>query len=357
MPLAWVLGQPFDALVDHKDGPRERSCVLSAIAFLITLTFAILLAPHAANAEQAGKVPRIGVLSSGSSPASPRSAFRHFVQGLRDLGYVEGQGIVIEWRWAEGKLERLPDLAAELVRVKVDVIVVNMCGAPLNAARRATSTIPIIVAACNDDMVATGIVASLARPGGNVTGISKLTPELAAKRLELLKAALPRISRVAILWDPGYSDYSADWRELRRAASVLGVTLQPVQIRGADELDGAFSTMSNEQADAVITFSDVVTFQHSRRVADLAAKSRLPMMSPFREFVEAGGLMSYGPNIPDTFRYAATFVDKILKGAKPADLPVEQASKFELVINLKTAKPLGLTIPQSVLIRADQVIE
>jgi len=333
---------------------------LRTLGLIVTLALGILWVPLASDAQQPGKVPRIGVLSSGlrpGSPGSPPSAFLAFLQGLRELGYVEGKGIAIEWRYAEGKVERLPDLAAELVRLKVDVIVVNVCGAPLNAARQATSTIPIIVAACNDDMVATGIVASLARPGGNVTGISKLTPELAAKRLELLKASVPRISRVAILWDPGYADFAADWRELRRAASVLGVTLQPVQIRGPEDLDGAFSTMTNEQADAVITFSDVVTYQHRMRVADLAAKNRLPMMSPYREFVEAGGLMAYGPNIPDTFRRAATFVDKILKGTKPADLPVEQPTKFELVINLKTAKALGLTIPQSVLIRADEVIQ
>ncbi len=295
--------------------------------------------------------------SSGARPGTRRKCRIGRLAGLRDLGYEEGRNIAIEFRSAEEKWERLPDLAAELVGLKVDVLVVGVCEAALNAARQATSTIPIVVAACNDDMVETGIITSLAHPGGNVTGLSKMTPELTAKRLELLKEMVPEASRVAVLWDPGYSAYTADWRELRLRAHAEGVTLQPVEARDPADLDRAFAAMIRERADAVITFSDTMTYVFSSRVAKLAAQSRLPLMSPFREIAEAGGLMSYGPNIPDMFRRAAGYVDKILKGVNPADLPVEQPTKFELLINLKAAKALGLTIPESFLLRADEVIE
>jgi len=286
---------------------------------------------------------------------------------LRELGYIEGQNIAIEYRYSysEGRAEGLPDLATKLVRLKVDVIVVDACGAPLNATSQATSTIPIVVAACNDDLVATGLISSLARPGGNITGLSELTPELGAKRLELLKEAVPKVRRVAVLWNPAYSErfsaafrfWSSDWKEIRAAAQVLGVTLQSVEVRGPDEFDTAFSAMTRERAEALITFSDPSIVLHRRRIADLAAKSRLPAVYASREVVDAGGLMSYGPSTSDLFRRAAVYVDKILKGAKPADLPIEQPTKFALVINLKTAKALGLTIPQSLLRRTDEVIQ
>jgi putative ABC transport system substrate-binding protein len=307
----------------------------------ITLGLGILLAPFAADAQQPGKVPRIGYLALAPD-AQLLEAFR---QGLHELGYVEGQSIAIEGRYSEGRAERLPELAAHLVRLKVDVIVVDACGAPLTAAGQATSTIPIVVAACNDDLVATGLISSLARPGGNITGLSELTPELGAKRLELLKEAAPKVRRVAVLWNPAYSErfspafrfWSSDWVEMRAAAQVLGTTLQSVEIRGPGDFDAAFSTMTRERAEALVTFSDPLIVIHRGRIADLAAKSRLPAVYASREVVEAGGLMSYGPNTSDLFQRAGVYVGKILKGAKPADLPMEQRSKFELVIYLKTA--------------------
>ena len=368
MLLNRVPGQPPDALVGYPDGRRGRSWVcrteetriLRTVGLIVTFTLGLLVVPLAAEAQQPAKVPRIGFL--GTLPTNPY--YEALRQGLQEFGYVEGQNIAIERRYSEGKAERLPDLAAELVRLKVDVILVDACGAPLNAASKATSAIPIVVAACNDDLVATGLISSLARPGGNITGLSELTPELGAKRLQLLKEAVPKVRRVAVLWNPTYSErfsasfrfWSSDWVEVRAAAQVLGVTLQPVEIRGPDDFDTAFSAMTKERAEALIAFSDPVIVLHRRRIADLAAKSRLPSMYASIEVVDAGGLMFYGPSNSDMFRRAAVYVGKILKGAKPADLPMEQPTKFELVINLKTAKALGLTIPQSLLRRVDEVI-
>jgi putative ABC transport system substrate-binding protein len=330
------------------------------LTLVLALALGIVASPLAADAQQAGKVHRIGFL--GTVPTNPH--YEALRQSLHDLGYVEGRNIAIERRYSEGRAERLLDLAAELVRLKVDVIVVDTCGAPLNAASQATSTIPIVLAACNDDLVATGIISSLARPGGNITGLSELTPELGAKRLELLKEAVPKVRRVAVLWNPAYSErfgpsfrfWTSDWVEARAAAQALGMTLQSVEIRGPDDFETAFSAMTRERADALIAFSDPLFVLHGRRIADLAAKNHLPAVYAYREVVDAGGLFSYGPSISELFRRAAVYVGKILKGAKPADLPMEQPTKFELVINLKTAKALGLTIPQSLLIRADQVI-
>jgi len=282
---------------------------------------------------------------------------QEFLDGLHDHGYVEGRNVVIEVRSAGGRPERFAELATELVRLPVDVLLVGVCGAPLDAARSATQTIPIVVATCNDDLVKTGIVNSLARPGGNVTGLSKLTPELAAKRLELLKETAPALSHVAVLWNPGYSDSKADWRETRAAARRLGVTLHPVEFRRPEDLEAAFATIKSEHVDALITFSDTLTYVNAKRVAELAAASRLPALYAFREVPDAGGLMSYGPNIRAMWRRAAAYVVKILQGAKAGDLPIEQPTKFEFVINLKTAKALGLTIPQSLLLRADDVIQ
>jgi putative ABC transport system substrate-binding protein len=287
-----------------------------------------------------------------------------FQAGLRDLGYVEGRNIAIERRYSEGRAEPLLDLAVELVRLKVDLIVVDACGAPLNAASQATGTIPIVVASCNNDLVASGLITSLSRPGGNITGLSELTPELGAKRLELLKEAVPKARRVAVLWNPTYSEpfsqnfrfWSADWAEMRAAAQKLGLTLQPVEIRGPDDFDAAFSTMTRERVEALVTLSDPVMVLHRRRITTLAATHHLAAMYASREIVDAGGLVSYGPSSTDLFRRAAGYVGKILGGAKPGDLPVEQPTKFEFVINLRTAKALGLTIPQSLLARADEVI-
>ena len=325
-----------------------------AAALLSTGTIA-----GSANAQEGGNIPSIGLIWA-STPTSTWREARHsqgFLNGLHDLGYEEGRNIIIELRSAEGHWERLPGIAAELVSLKVDVLVPSVCGAPLNAARQATSTIPIVVAACNDDMVETGIIASLPRPGGNVTGLSKMTPELAAKRLELLTEILPGVSRVAVLWDPGYSDVSADWRELRATARTKGVMLQPVEARDPADLDRAFATMARERAEALITFSDTMTYNHANQIAELAVKYKLPLRSPFQETADVGALMSYGPSIPDLYRRAAGYVDKILKGAKPADLPVQQPTKFELVVNFKTATGFGLTIPPTLLARADEVIE
>jgi putative ABC transport system substrate-binding protein len=274
------------------------------------------------------------------------------IDGLRERGYVVGKDLIIDA--PKGLLQAR---AAELARNKPDLIFVYVCDAAFHAAREATQTIPIVVGACNDDLVAAGIVKSLAHPGTNVTGLSKLTPELAAKRLELLKVVAPRVSRVAILWNPAYADFAADWRQLRGAAERLGVTLQSVEVTAADELETGFAQMVQKSAEAVITFSDVLTYNRTRQVAALAAMHRLPMMSPFREMAEAGGLIAYGPDIISLYRRAGWYIDRILKGARADDLPIEQPTKFDLIINMKTAKALGLTVPHSLLLRADQVIE
>jgi putative tryptophan/tyrosine transport system substrate-binding protein len=314
-------------------------------------------APLAAEAQQAAKVARIGYLSPNLA-ASPhlRNAF---LQGLRDLGYVVGRTVVIEYRYAEGKRERLPTLAAELVALKVDVIVVDGSTQAALTAMQATKTIPIVFTSVGDP-VESGLVTSLARPGGNVTGLSSLGPELVGKRLELLKQAVPGVDRVAVLWLPGALGERTDKDMLTGAdvaARALGVRLQFVEARGADEFARAFSDMSSARAGALTVLPSNRFLREHRRLVDLAAENRLPAVYTSREFVDAGGLMSYGANSADLHRRAATYVDKILKGAKPADLPVEQATKFELVINLKTAKALGITLPQSVLGRADEVIQ
>jgi putative ABC transport system substrate-binding protein len=327
--------------------------------FVGILAGGLLAAPLAAEAQQAGKVYRIGYLSLGSleSPET-RASLDAFRQGLRERGYVEGQNIVIEYRSADGKIERLPGLASELARLKVDLIVAGATPGA-RAARQATTTIPIIAPNMGDP-VRDGLVASLARPGANLTGSTFLGPELVPKRLGLLKEALPAVSRVAVLWHPGaFGERTMKdmVKETEAAARTLGVQLQFVEARGPDEFDRAFSAMARERADAFIVFPSVMLFSERRRIVALAAQSRLPAMYQSREFVELGGLIGYGASIPDGTRRAATYVDKILKGAKPADLPVEQPTKFELVINLKTAKALGLTIPPSLLQRADEVIQ
>jgi putative tryptophan/tyrosine transport system substrate-binding protein len=324
--------------------------------FMAMLTGGLLTAPFAAEAQQAAKIARIGYLA-GNLAAGPHlpEAFR---QGLRDLGYVEGRNVVIEILDAEGKLERLPALAAELVALKVDVIVAGSTPHAL-AAKQATRTLPMVFAAA-DDPVGSGLVTSLARPGGNVTGSSMLAPELVGKRLELLTQAVPGVTRVAVLWQPGGLGEGTEKDQLKAAevaARALGVQLQFVEARGPADIDRAFSDMTGARAGALTVLTGTMFFVERRRLVDLAAKNRLPAVYPWRDGVDAGGLMSYGPNLADLFRRAATYVDKILKGAKPADLPVEQPTKFELLINLKAAKALGLTIPQSLLRRADEVIQ
>ena len=325
-------------------------------AFLGTLAGSLLAAPLAAEGQETAKVARIGFLFLNLAPNPHlKEAFR---QGLRDLGYVEGHNVVIEYRDAEGKLERLPALAAELIALQVDVILAGGTPQAL-AAKHASRTLPIVFAAAADP-VTDGLVTSLARPGGNVTGLSVLAPELVGKCLEQLKQAVPEVSRVAVLWQPGGAGERTE-KDMLKAAEVaaraLGVRLQFVEARGPADFDRAFSDMTRARAGALTVLSTPMFVSERRRLVDLAAKNRLPAVYPWREFVDAGGLMSYGPNLADMFRRAATYVDKILKGAKPADLPVEQPTKFELVINLKTAKALGLTIPASVLARADEVIQ
>ena len=316
----------------------------------------LLAAPLAADAQQAAKVARIGYLSPNLA-VSPNlcEAFR---QGLRDLGYVEGRNLVIEYRDAEGKGERLPALAAELIALKVDVIMAEGGTLGPRVAMQATTTIPIVFVA--GDPVGSGLVTSLARPGGNLTGLSGLGPELIGKRLELLKQTLPGVDRVAVLRQPvALGERTA--KDMLKAADVaaraLGVQPQFIEARTPDEFARAFSDMTSARAGALTLLPANMFLREHRRLVDMVAKNRLPAVYTSREFVDAGGLMSYGANQPDLFRRAATYVDKILKGAKPGDLPVEQPTKFELVINLKTAKALGLTIPQSVLAYADDLIQ
>ncbi len=325
-------------------------------ALAAALALGLLTAPLAAEAQQAAMVARIGFLTLNLAPNPHlREAFR---QGLRDLGYVEGRNVEIEYRDAEGKDERLPALAAELVALKVDVILAGGTPQAL-AAKQATRTLPIVFTAAPDP-VTDGLVTSLARPGGNVTGLSSIAPELVGKRLELLKQAVPGVSRVAVLWQPGGSGERTE-KDMLKGAEVagraLGVRLQFVEARGPADFDRAFSDMTRARAGALTVLASNMILGERRRLAELAAKNRLAAVYPLREFVDAGGLMAYGPDLADVFRRAATYVDKILKGAKPADLPVEQPTKFELVINLKTAKALGLTVPPTLLNRADEVIE
>ena len=329
---------------------------LGRLVVLIALVPSSLAAPLAADAQLPAKVPRIGWLSVASRTPEVSHLIEAFLQGLRDLGYVEGQNIAIDWRFAEGRPERLPGFAAELVALKVDVIVTpNPAGT--QAAKQATRTVPIVF--INEgDPVASGLIASLARPGGNVTGLSATAGlEIVGKRLELLREIFPKVSRVAVLRNPTNPDAALGSREVEQAARTLGVQLQTLDVRGPNELDSAFAAMTRDRAGALLVSGDTMFTLHRARIASLAVQSRLPTVAGIREMAEAGLLMTYGPRLSDHFRRAAAYVDKILKGAKPGDLPGEQPTTFELVINFKTAKALGLTIPQSVLLRADQVIE
>ena len=316
---------------------------------LCAIIFALCLPAEA----QQPKVPRIGFLF-GASPSANAGRIEAFRQGLRELGYIEGKNVITEVRYAEGKLDRLPALAAELVRLNVDLIV-TVGPAVTRPVKEATNTIPIVMV-FDSDPVGSGFVASLARPGGNITGLSSLSPELTGKRLELLKETVPKLLRVAVLGNPGNTATALNFKEAEVAARAYGLQVQSLEVRGPNDLDSAFSTMIKGRADALLPLGDSVVVFHRERIVNFAAKNRLPSMHGDKAWVEAGGLMSYGPDILDNFRRAATYVDKILKGTKPADLPVEQPTKFEFVINLKTAKQIGLTIPPNVLTRADRVI-
>ena len=325
-------------------------------AFVSSLTFAFLLlaAPLAVEGQQAGKVYRVGILPPG--PISERAHFwEAFRQRLRDLGYVEGQNLTLVFPPGEVRPERLPHLAAELVSLKVDVIVAATSVA-IQAAKEATKTIPIVMPVSSEP-VEHGFVASLARPGGNITGLTLVSSELSGKRLQLLKTVVPRVSRIAVLSNPTSSGAPLQMRAAEVAARTLGVQLQFLEVRGPDDVETAFEAATKGRAGALIALDDPLVFTHRVRIVKLAAKSRLPAIYGFSGFVQAGGLMSYAANVTDMYRRAATYVDKILKGAKPGDLPVEQPTEFELVINMKTAKALGLTIPQTVLLQATQVIE
>jgi putative ABC transport system substrate-binding protein len=316
------------------------------------LLFALSQAVHA---QQPKKVPRIGYLTVASRTGSAHLT-QALLQGLHELGYVEGQNIVIEYRWADGNFERLPELAADLVRLKVDVIVTAVTQASL-AAKNATGTIPIVMVAVANP-VDSGLIASLARPGANISGTSVMNDEVVGKQLELLKEILPKISRVAAMWNPANPVFQKlQLRAVEATARTLNVSLQKVEARDEDEIERAFKAVAKERTRALHVLPDPVFTTHRGRIADLAIKYRLPTVSGTIESAAAGMLMSYGPNFPESYRRAATYVDKILKGAKPADMPVERSTKFELVINLKTAKQIGLTIPPSVLARADRVIK
>ena len=315
----------------------------------------LLVAPLALKAQPTAKVYRIGFIVTATSNETGH-LFKALSEGLRGLGYVEGRNVLFERRFAEGRQERLPALAAELVRLKADILVTGS-NPVIAAVKQATATIPVVMAVSRDP-VGAKFIASLARPGGNITGLANDTaPDIIGKNLALLKEAVPRISRVTYLWNPVPPGAEASKNALESAARNLGVAFQSVEVRGHAGLEGAFAAMVRERANGIVVAQDPVTFGSRSQVALLAARSRLPAVYGVREFAEAGGLMSYGPNIADQFRRAAIYVDKILKGAKPGDLPIEQPTKFELVINLKAAKALGLTLPPSLVQRADQVIE
>jgi putative ABC transport system substrate-binding protein len=323
---------------------------MKAKLLLYGLPALILATIHLAEAQQPKKIPRIGFLQPGVRPAAYTDEFR---KGLRDLGYIEGQNIVIEHRLAEGPKE-LPALLAELVSLKVDVIVTWTTQAAL-AAKQATKTIPIVTV--SGDPVRTGLVASLARPGGNLTGFAIFTTELEGKKLELLKETIPAASRIAVLWNPDNPVWASAWTELQNAAPKLVVKLQSLEARDPGGFQQAFASASNQRAEALLVVQEGVFDSHRQRIVDLAARNRLPAMYGQRAFVDSGGLMSYAANVPDMLRRSAVYVDKILKGTEPADLPVQQPMKFDFIINLKAAKQLGLTIPPNVLVRADQVIK
>ena len=318
-------------------------------AFLATLTGGLLAAPLAAEGQPAGKVSRIGVVVGGVDYTD------NLRQGLREQGWVEGQNVVVLKRVWEGRTEQFPKIIADLIQLKVDIIVSSSTPA-VRAAKESTRTIPIVMAGLTDP-VGAGLISSLARPGGNITGLTNIFTELSAKRLELLKEVAPRVSRVAILWNPTHPGQAIAWQQTQQAAQTLGLVLFSAEVRRPEDFSPAFTAILVERAEALLVLPDPLTSFHRHQTADFAVKQRLPSVYAASYWVQAGGLLSYGPSFPEIWRRAGVYVDKILKGARPADLPIEQPTKYELVINLKTAKALGLTIPQSLLLRADQVIE
>ena len=324
----------------------------SALRCIMILTLSLLAVPLAATAQQPGKVYRIGYLGTNPPPADWWDAL---LDGLRERGYSEGRNLVFERRFSEGNAERFPELAAELVRLRVDLILVHTTPAAI-AAKHATQTIPIVFPTAIDP-VGAGLVASLARPGGNLTGLSSLAPELSGKRLELLKEVVPGMTRVTVLWNAANPANAAAWHETQAAAGALGLLLHAQDVRSPQDFKGAFARTAQAHPDALLVLQDSLITMHRQHVVEFATQQHLPSVFSTREWVVTGGLMSYGPSFPDLNRRAATYVDKILKGAKPADLPVEQPTKFELVLNLKTAKALGLTMPPSLLLLADEVIQ
>ena len=331
---------------------RAPSALLSALCLLGALLLALC---QFAEAQQPAKVPRVGVLVAGHPPTRP--SLEGFRQGLRDLGYVEGKTIILEIRWDEGKSDRWAELAGDIVRLKVDVILAGHTAAALGA-KQATTTIPIVIGAAGGDPVATGLVASLARPGGNITGLAFVGSELSPKRLELIKESIPRLSLGAVIWHPlDRQNQEVQLKEIKATAQSLSLKLQPLEVRQRDDFDGAFRAARREKAGAVLIAQGAFFGTYRAQIAELGLKYRLPTISGEADFAESGGLVFYGQNIPDTWKRAAAYVDKILKGTKPADLPVERPSKFELIINLKTAKQIGLTIPPNVLARAVRVIK
>ena len=328
--------------------------MISRRVFVRAFPLAFLAVPVAATAQPSVRIPRIGLLS-GSSPASNAARYGAFRQGLRELGYVEGENILIEERWGEGHADRLPAFLADLVRLKVDVII-SAGPTVTRAVKRANITTPVVMG-FDDDPVGSGFASSLARPGGNITGLSSLSPDLSAKQLELLKEIIPGLSRVAVLGSSIHPGTAQSLQEMESSARAFKVQLYYLDVVEPKHVEASFGAARKERVDAVVVLQSIATIRYRRHIVDLTIKDRLPAISFSAEWVEAGGLLAYGPSYTDLFRRAATYVDKILKGTKPADLPVEQPTKFELVINLKTAKALGLTIPPSLLLRADEVIQ
>jgi putative tryptophan/tyrosine transport system substrate-binding protein len=324
--------------------------ILLSVAAVIVMVFAC-----EADAQQRGTVPHVGILLPSSPTSSPDANLEAFRQGLRDLGYVDGRNITLEYRWAENREDQYPALVAELIRLKVDIIFTSSTPAVL-VAKQATNTIPIVFPVSSDP-VSVGIVDSFARPGGNATGLSSMASELWPKRMELLKEAFPKVSRLAMIWNSSNPGMKLRAKETVATAGPLGVTVQDRGVPNLDGLEIVFTTLSKDRPDALLTMVDPFTRFYLKKILEFAAKNRLPAMYEERSFVEAGGLISYGPSIAELYRRSATYVDKILKGAKPADLPIEQPTRFELFINLKTARELGVTIPQSVLYQADKVIK
>jgi putative ABC transport system substrate-binding protein len=328
---------------------------MKSVRFLL-LTVLPLIVCASASAQQSARVPKIGILNYWTIEQCSTALYGAFREGLRKLGYVEGHNVSIDCRSADGKFERFPALASQLIAANVDVIWMTDCGPQFQAARQATTSIPIVVAMCQEDLVDLRVIRSLAQPGGNITGLSKLSPEITAKRLELLKAMLPKLSRVGVLWQPE-ATRDHDWKALRTAANALNLTIESWEVHRVDDFEGAIREMVANHVEALMTFSDVITWINVKRLAELTAKYGLPATSPYRQFAEAGGLMSHGPNLMEMSRYSSVYVEKILKGASAAELPMEQSSSFETIINVKAAKSLRVIVPSGLKLAADEVIE